>query len=88
LHTNRKSASSLLDRDFCQQQWCWRGDGNLDRQYQRLSDDGPGGSRIVPIGRHPKPGIADRVELFGDRDGRKSSVLKGEGAELVILAFP
>ena len=23
--------------------------------HWRLSDDGPGASRIVPIGRHPKP---------------------------------
>src|SRR5882762_2116175 len=30
--------------------------------HWRLSDDGPGASRIVPIGRHPKPFTETEVE--------------------------
>src|SRR5882762_588636 len=38
--------------------------------HWRLSDDGPGASRIVPDGRHPKPFTIPEVEaLFDHRVG-------------------
>src|ERR1700722_12625658 len=47
--------------------------------HWRLSDDGPGASRIVPIGRHPKPFTSTEVRR------RLSWSVTASGANVVLV---